>query len=384
MTDDKHAKRAARELAARERISYTAARRRLQEQDQNPAGEPADEPPRLYPIVMTPCTHGCDGSPHPGYVCETWSPFKPIGGSPRTSWATCQAASLPNGRAQSVANRFREKPQYGYSQDQSWVLAAVYAMLLDEQPELAPDPHRLRTAVEADDLAAVDRLMHPLDLAALRVIGGPIKEWGATGYPRLHAWAVRVTTPEPDDEPAWDMTLIEYESRCFKLAERFLKSQEERRNYNGYMETESVSWRFSEPFLAELLRQHFGGLAARTQVRLPDGRPVLVCAVERADDGAPVAYRVRELEPGKYGNAGKLVTKLGEGLDGETVPAADCREDGPCQVCGAVAGMTEGLCEGCAATYMRCVDCGQPTPDASPYGMCRACLAAEAPGPLDD
>lgn len=382
MTADKHTKRAARELAAREGISYTAARRRLAEPDPGPAAEPLDEPPRLYPIVMTPCTHGCDGTPHPGYVCESWHPFTSRGNA-RTSWDTCQAASLPNRRAQSLTDRFREKPQYGYSHDQSWVLAAVYAMLLDEQPELAPDPHRLRAAVEADDLAAVDRLMHPLDLAALRVVGGPITEWHTTGYPRLLAWATRVTTPEPDD-PAWDMTLIEYESRCFKLAERFLKSQEERRNYNGYMETERVSWWFSAPFLTELLRQQFGGLARGTQVRLPDGRPALVSAVECADDGTPAAYRVRELLPGQYGNEGRLVPKLGGGLDGETVPAADCREDGPCQVCDGKAGMTEGLCEGCAATHMRCVDCGQPTPAASPYGMCRACRAAEAPGPLDD
>lgn len=380
MTANKHTKRAARELAAREGISYTAARRRLAEPDPGPAAEPLDEPPRLYPIVTTPCDHGCDGTPHPGYVCETWAPFKPIGGSPRTSWATCQAASLPGRRADSLADRFREKPQYGYSQDQSWVLAAVYAMLLDEQPELAPDPHQLRTAVEADDLPAVDRLMHPLDLAALRVLGGPIKDWHTTGYPRLHAWATEVTTTEPD-EPAWDMTLIEYSSRCFKLADRFLKSQEERRGYDGYMETEHVSWWFSAPFLTELLRQQFGGLALRTQVRLPDGRPALVCAVEWADDGTPTAYRVRELVPGKYGNEGKLVPKLGG--DGETVPVADSREDGPCQVCDGQAGMTEGLCEGCADRFILC-SCGTTTPVASPYGMCAACRAEEAPGHLDD
>lgn len=319
MTADKHTKRAARELAAREDISYTAARRRLAEQDPGPAAEPLSEPPRLYPIVTTPCDHGCDGTPHPGYVCETWHPFTNRGNA-RTSWDTCQAASLPGRRADSLAHRFREKPQYGYSQDQSWVLAAAYAMLLDEQPELAPDPHQLRTAVEADDLASVDRLMHPLDLAAVRLLGCPIKEWWTTGHRRLQAWATRVTTVEAD-EPAWDMTLIEYDSRCFKLAERFLKSQVERRGYDGYMETEHVSWWFSVPFLTELLHRQFGGLALRTQVRLPDGRPALVCAVEWADDGSPVAYRVRELVPGQYGNEGKLVPKLGG--DSETVPAAD-------------------------------------------------------------
>lgn len=320
MTADKHTKRAARELAEREGISYAAARRRLAEQDQSPATELPDEPPRLYPIVMTPCVHGCDGTPHPGYVCETWHPFTNRG-NPRTSWDTSQAASLPNRRAQSLTDRFREKPAYGYHADDTWVLALTYAMLLDEEPETAPDPHQLRAAVEADDIAAVDALMQPLDLAAVRLLDMPIKEWHTIGHARLHAWATRVTTPEPDD-PAWDMTLIEYESRCFKLAERFLKSQEERRNYDGYMETESVSWWFSAPFLTELLRQTRGGHPRGTQVRLPDGRPALVYGLEWGQDGPPVAYRVRELEPGRYGNEGKLVPKLGG--DGETVPAADC------------------------------------------------------------
>ncbi|MFH8813036.1 hypothetical protein ACH4GZ_38555 [Streptomyces hygroscopicus] len=318
MTADKHTKRAARELAAREGISYTAARRRLA--DQGPADEALDEPPRLYPIVTTPCTHGCDGTPHPGYVCETWHPFNNRG-NPLTSWATCQAASLPGRRAISLADRFQEKPQYGYSQDQSWVLAAVYAMLLDEEPETVPDPHRLRAAVEADDIAAVDALMQPLDLAAVRLLGAPIEEWHTTGFPRLRAWATRVTTTEPD-EPAWDMALIEYNSRCLKLAERFLKSQEERRNYNGYMETEPVSWWFSVPFLTEMLRQTRGGHPLGTRVRLTDGRPALVYGLGWGQAGPPVAYRVRELVPGKYGNEGKLVPKLGG--DGETVPAEEC------------------------------------------------------------
>lgn len=321
MTADKHTKRAARELAAREGISYTAARRRLADQDQGPADELLNEPPRLYPIVTTPCTHGCDGTPHPGYVCETWTPFKPIGGGPRTSWATCTAANLPNGRAQSLTDRFQEKPSYGYHPDYTWVLALTYAMLLDEEPETAPDPHRLREAVEADDLAAVDALMQPLDLAAVRLLGAPIEEWHTSGHARLHAWATKVNTTEPD-EPRWDMTLIEYNSRCLKLAERWLRSREERRNHSGYMETEPVSWWFSVPFLTELLRQTRGGHPRGTRVRLPDGRPALVYGLEWGQAGPPVAYRVRELEPGKYGNEGKLVPKLGG--DGETVPAADC------------------------------------------------------------
>ena len=58
---------AERELAAREGISYTAARRRLldglQEQREK-------RPPVLVPIVGTPCAEGCDGSAHPGAVCR--------------------------------------------------------------------------------------------------------------------------------------------------------------------------------------------------------------------------------------------------------------------------------------------------------------------------
>ncbi|MGO9077680.1 MAG: hypothetical protein ACLQDY_01380 [Streptosporangiaceae bacterium] len=111
MTADKRTKHAARDTAAREGISYTAARRRLEEQNQSPAVEQlSEEPPRLYPIVMTPCTHGCVGTPHPGCVCETWHPFSRITGRPCTSWATCQAANLPRGRAESLTDRFREKP----------------------------------------------------------------------------------------------------------------------------------------------------------------------------------------------------------------------------------------------------------------------------------
>ncbi|QIZ01291.1 hypothetical protein HEP87_56330 [Streptomyces sp. S1D4-11] len=73
MTDDKHAKPAARALAAREGISYTAARRRLEagpvdvDQDQ-------ERQPVAVPIASTPCPEGCDGSGHPGTLCRVWRP----------------------------------------------------------------------------------------------------------------------------------------------------------------------------------------------------------------------------------------------------------------------------------------------------------------------
>ncbi|MFJ2202398.1 hypothetical protein [Streptomyces violaceusniger] len=295
MTADKHTKRAARDLAAREGISYTAARRRLAEPYPGPAAESVSEPPRLYPIVTTPCDHGCDGTPHPGYVCETWTPFNPIGSSPRTSWATCQAAHLPSGRSQSLTDRFREKPEYGYHPDYTWVLALVYALLLDEEPETAPDPHQLRAAVEADDLAAVDSLMQPLDFAAVRLLGAPIDEWHATSFPRIHAWATKVSTTELD-EPRWDMALLEYNSRCLKLAERWLESQKERRNYNGYMEAERIYWWFSEPFLTTLLMQQVGGHPRGSEVQLGDGRRVTIRGVHWGETGRPpAAYEVREV-----------------------------------------------------------------------------------------
>jgi hypothetical protein len=58
---------------------------------------------------------------------------------------------------------------------------------------------------------------------------------------------------------------------------------------------------------------------------------------------------VRELEPGQYGNIGRLVPSLSSD---ELVAAADCREDSPCAVCGDVADMTEALCDSCAARFV--------------------------------
>ncbi|MER6830834.1 hypothetical protein ABT352_32910 [Streptosporangium sp. NPDC000563] len=234
--------------------AYNAAARALDRE----TTELLSEPPRLYPIVTTPCTHGCDGSPHPGYVCETWHPVD-RNGKPRTGWATCQAANLPLGRAQSLTDRFREKPSHGYHLDYTWVLALTYALLLDEQPDTAPNPHQLRAAVEADDLTAVDALMMPLDFAAVRLLDVPAEDWHAKIRPLLHAWATKVNTAPEDEPPVWDITRIEYGSRCLRLAEHWLESRRERRNHNGYMEIESIHWWFSVPFLTTVLMRQVGG-----------------------------------------------------------------------------------------------------------------------------
>ncbi|MCM8549180.1 hypothetical protein [Streptomyces sp. STCH 565 A] len=48
--------------------------------------------------------------------------------------------------------------------------------------------------------------------------------------------------------------------------------------------------------------------------------------MEWGEDGPPVAYRVRELEPGRHGNAGRLVPSLTRDV---LVPAAGCHEYAP-------------------------------------------------------
>lgn len=78
--------------------------------------------------------------------------------------------------------------------------------------------------------------------------------------------------------------------------------------------------------------------------------PAIAWRAEWGEDGPPVAYRVRELEPGQHGNVGRLVPSLTSDV---LVPAADCREDAPCVVCGRTAGMAEALCEDCAPRFVR-------------------------------
>lgn len=105
MTDDKHAKRAAHDLSAREGISYTAARRRLAGAVDREHQEP--RPPIAVPIARTPCPEGCDGSGHPGTLCWAWRPADVKGGASRE---VRRAAELPGGRAEQLAERV-ERPR---------------------------------------------------------------------------------------------------------------------------------------------------------------------------------------------------------------------------------------------------------------------------------
>ncbi|MGW0611997.1 hypothetical protein [Streptomyces sp. NPDC002788] len=199
MTTDKHAKRAARDLAAREGISYTAARRRLaaglvDQENQEP------RPPVAVMTTHSPCPEGCDGSGHPGTACWLW---RPADATRSASWDVRRAAELPGGRADQVMRRDEEAKESASSRwvrfhawEAKWLLALVYAMLTDQQPELLPDRTGLRAAVEADDLAAVDAVMEPLDRAAARLMTKVPAVWWGEVKPRIDAYADAV---ERDD-----------------------------------------------------------------------------------------------------------------------------------------------------------------------------------------
>ncbi|WP_225629594.1 hypothetical protein [Streptomyces werraensis] len=346
MTDDKHAKRAARDLAAREGISYTAARRRLARAVDQEHQE--SRPPVAVPIVSTPCPEGCDGSGHPGTVCWAWRPAD-VKGAVR--WEVRRAAELPGGRAEQLAER-EERPRQKtpgaqwsayHSWEDRWLLALVYAMLTDQRSELLPDRARLRAAVEADDLAAVDALMEPLDRAAARLMTKVPAVWWGEVKPTLDAYADAV---ESDDRDLMTLSWREVEERHVvgRLVDRWRKAWVPVQKSNGYWDPPGVMWLSAKEWLdARLVDQH-GGHAPGARVRFGDGRPAVVYAVEWGEDGPPVAYRVRELEPGQHGNVGRLVPSLTSDV---LVPAADCREDSPCAVCGRTAGMTEALCDDC-------------------------------------
>lgn len=385
MTTDKHAKRAARDLAAREGISYTAARRRLAA---GPVDQEHQEPQRLpafAPVVSTPCPEGCDGSGHPGAVCRAWRPADTEG---RTRWEVRRAAELPVGRAEQLAERVerpRQATQSGrwaayHAWENEWLLALVYAMLTDQRPELLPDRARLRAAVEADDLAAVDALMEPLDRAAARLLTKVPEVWWGEVKPLLDAYADTVESDDGRDLLTAPWQEIEARHVVSRLVERWRKAWVPVRNERGYMDPPGVMWLPVKGWLDARLVDEHGGHAPGARVRLKDGRPAVVYAVEWGETGSPAAYRVRELEPGQHGNLGRLVPSLTSDL---LVPADDCREDAPCEVCGRTAGMTEALCDGCAPQVLRC-RCGGLTRAGSPYGLCGTCRAEEAPGPLDD
>ncbi|MFD4178196.1 hypothetical protein [Streptomyces anulatus] len=190
MTTDKQLKRAARELAAREGISYTAARRRLTSAPDAgvsaslaPASATAETslelegPPRLYPIARAVCASDCDGTVHPGTVCRPWRPED----AKAAQLEVQRAASLPIGRAGQLCTRFEpptatEPRGAFFARDATWLLDLVYAMLTDQHPELRPGRAELRAAVEADDQARVDAVMEPLDRAAARLGPGVLAQ----------------------------------------------------------------------------------------------------------------------------------------------------------------------------------------------------------------
>ncbi|MFC8899072.1 hypothetical protein [Streptomyces cinereoruber] len=324
MTTDKQLKRAARELAAREGISYTAARRRLTSAPD--AGVSASltptsaadgtglepEPPRLYPIARAVCATVCDGTAHPGALCRPWRPED----SKAAQLEVQRAARLPIGRAGELCNRF-EPPTATYpegsffARDAIWLLDLVYAMLTDQHPELRPGRAELRAAVEADDRAAVDAVMEPLDRAAARLMTKVPEQWWGEVKPRLDAYADFVdaddreilTWQEADDRDAVGRLVAEWRRRWTPA-----------RNLNGYMDPPGVLWLAPKGWLDDLLVEQHGGHGDGARIRLTDGRPAIVYAAEWSEAGAPVAYRVRELEPGQYGNAGKLVPSFRDEL----------------------------------------------------------------------
>ncbi|WP_461014507.1 hypothetical protein [Streptomyces daliensis] len=301
MTANKDFKHLARRLAASEGISYAAAQRRLLER-------PADD----------------DGSADPDAVCRFWMPEDAKG----VPYEVRQAATLPTGRAYQVAVRYEEPSSIAFPD--RWLLALVYAMLADQRPDLLPGREDLRSAVESGDQAAVDAVMDPLDRAAARLLTKEADHWWSEVKPRLDSYADAV---EADDR-----------HQVGRLVEQWRRAWTKARNSNGYYDAPGVLWHAPKHWLDALLVDRHGGHLAR--VRLVDGRPAFVYAAEWGEAGPPLAYRVREMEPGRYGNAGKLIPKLS---GGELVDAEDCRDDGPCLVCGGEAGMTEGLCEGCTS-----------------------------------
>ncbi|NEE39435.1 hypothetical protein G3M53_80315 [Streptomyces sp. SID7982] len=320
MTTDKHLKRAARELAEREEISYTAARRRLTATPEAavsetltppPAAAETDQeptPPRLYPIARAVCAAECDGTAHPGALCRPWQPED----SKHIRYEVRRAAKLPNGRAGELCERF-EPPAPGYSggsffaREATWLLALVYAMLTDQHPELRPGRAELRAAVEADDQAAVDAVMEPLDRAAARLLTKVPDRWWGEVKPLLDAYADFVETDDRDV-----LTWQEADERhdVGRLVDKWRRAWTESRNHNGYMEAPGVLWLAPKGWLDDLLVEQHGGHGDGARVRLTDGRPAIVYAAEWNEAGAPVAYRIRELEPGRHGNIGKLVPSL--------------------------------------------------------------------------
>ncbi|WP_199828378.1 hypothetical protein [Streptomyces sp. XY533] len=299
-------------------------------------------------------------------------------------WGVRRAAELPGGRAEQLAQRAEREDgtQSGrwasfHARETRWLLALVYALLTDERPELVPDRARLQAAVEADDLAAVDAAMEPLDRAAARLMTKVPAVWWGEVKPRLDAYADAVES-DGRDLTAWQ----EVESRHVVglLVARWRKAWVPVRTGTGYLDSPGVLWIAVKGWLDARLVEEHGGHSPGARVRLRDGRPAVVYAVEWGEEGPPVAYRVRELEPGRHGNAGRLVPSLTSDL---LEAAADCRPLQPCAECGAETGTEEALCDDCAPRFLLC-GCGKPTRGNAPYGMCSQCRAEETPGAWDD
>ncbi|WP_119580628.1 hypothetical protein [Streptomyces europaeiscabiei] len=315
MTTDKQFKRAARELAEREGISYTAARRRLAAIPEPAVSDPltpapavteADQeptPPRIYLTTGAPCQVDCDGTAHPNAVCWLWRPED----SKNVRHEVRRAAQLPNGRAREFAWRYEPQSSF-HGREAHWLLALVYAMLTDQYPELRPGRAELWAAVETDDMGAVDAVMEPLDRAAARLLTKVPDQWWCEVKPRLDAYATFV---ENDDRPLQTWQEIDDRHWVGRLVDRWRKAWEKTHmNMHGFWEAPGVMWLAPKDWLDELLVGRHGGHAPGARVSLADGRPAVVYAAEWGDEGEPVAYRIRELEPGRHGNVGKLVALL--------------------------------------------------------------------------
>lgn len=368
MTVNKHQKRAARELAAREGISYTDAVYRIRD---GGAGQDQEAPPVAYLIASTVCPDDCDGSVHPtGVLCRTWRPKDAKG----CRWEVRQLASLPSGRAEEIARR-NEPGSSFIGRDATWLLALVYAMLTDQFPELRPDRAALRAAVEADDLAAVDAALEPLDRAAARLLTKVPAVWWGEVKPRLDAYADDVET---DDRRMLTWQEVDDRHDVGRLVEQWRRAWVPVRNGNGYMDAPGVMWLAPKGWLDEVLVEQHGGHLWR--LRLPDGRPATVYAAEWGEAGPPVAYRVRELVPGTHGNVGRLVPSLTSDI---FVKASDCRpwRDGVQLV--DVDGQQD-FTTWVSGSSARCTGCGTPTGTGTPYSLCGPCRAEEVPWLLDD
>ncbi|MFE2738993.1 hypothetical protein, partial [Streptomyces sp. NPDC059349] len=137
---------------------------------------------------------------------------------------------------------------------------------------------------------------------------------------RLDAYASFVET---DERPLQTWQEVDERHWVGRLADRWRRRWDKTHlNMHGIVEAPGVLWSAPKDWLDAVLVERHGGHAPGARVRLADGRPALVYAVEWGDAGAPFAYRVRQLVPGSHGNKGRLVPALG---GGELVSATDCR-----------------------------------------------------------